>query len=87
MKILIKSREGIERMARNPFPEHTALISITDAGMYFAELSHALEFLLQVAFDDVDNDVFVDELGHKPSDEERRAIEAKYHMLTDLQAL
>ena len=36
--------------------------------------------------DDIDGDVFVDELGRKPTDEERRKIESKYHMLNDEQA-
>ena len=87
MKILIKSRTEIETMSRTQFPTHTALISITDAGHEFAELKYKPEFLLQVAFDDVDNDIFIDELGHKPNEGERQSLEEKYKMLTDSQAL
>ena len=65
MKILIRSRKGVEEMAQKPFPEHTALISITDYDWSFAELEHKPEFLLQLAFDDVDNDVIIDELLHQ----------------------
>lgn len=86
MKILIKSRFEIEMMSQTHFPAHTALISITDADCSFARLTNQPEYLLQLAFDDVDNDVFVDELGRKPSDEERRALETKHNMLTDEQA-
>ena len=87
MKISIKSRAQIEAMSQNRFPAHTALISITDADLDFAELTNRPEFLLQLAFDDVDNDVFIDELGRKPSADERQQIEAKYKMLTDDQAM
>jgi len=86
MKILIKSRTEIEAISKTHFPAHTALISITDTDCAFATLANAPEYLLQVAFDDVDNDVFVDELGRKPSEEERLALETKYNMLTDAQA-
>ena len=86
MKILIRSRKDIEEMAKQPFLEHTALISITDHDWSFAELEHKPEFLLQLAFDDIDNDAIVDELGRKPTEEERQTIEAKYNMFSDEQA-
>ena len=86
MKILIKSRTEIEAISQTHFPAQTALISITDTDCAFATLANQPEYLLQVAFDDVDNDVFVDELGRKPSEEERLALETKYSMLTDAQA-
>ena len=41
---------------------------------------------MQLAFDDVDGDVFVDELGDNPSAEEKLKIENKYHMFSDEQA-
>lgn len=86
MKILIKSRQSIEKIAEKPLPDKTALISITDYGCDFANLKHKPNFLLQLAFDDIDGDVFVDELGRKPTDAERVKIESKYHMLSDEQA-
>ena len=86
MKIAIFCREKIEALAQKGFAPRTALISITDAGWDFAALENKPEFLLQVAFDDVDNDIFVDELGRAPTEEERAQIEAKYRMLTDEQA-
>ena len=83
MLIQIKSREQIEAMH---FDEGTALISITDAEYDFAELISKPDYILQIAFDDVDNDVMIDELGREPTEDERKRIEAKYHMLTDEQA-
>jgi hypothetical protein len=80
MKIQIKNREAIETME---FAPKTALISITDDGWHFAELRSKPDYLLQLAFDDVDNDIFI---GRKSSEEERKQIEAKYHMLSDNQA-
>ena len=83
MRILIKNRHQIEEMSKVGFDKHTALISIADVGVGFAKLQKYPEFLLQVAFDDVDNDVFVDELDRKPTDEERITLEKKYKMLSD----
>ena len=86
MKILIQSRKEIEEMAEQPFPAHSALISITDHGWSFARLVHKPEYLLQVAFDDVDHDVILDELGRQPTEEERKSLEIKYKMFSDEQA-
>ena len=86
MKILIKSRTEIENMSQSQFPSHTALISITDVGLEFAELKYKPEFLLQVAFDDVDNDIFVDELGKGGTSEEKAVVEKKYNMISLEQA-
>ena len=86
MKVLIKSRNDIEIMASKPFKQKTALISITDYDWDFAELKYNPDYLLQLAFDDVDNDIFIDELGRKPTNDECISIENKYHMMTDKQA-
>ena len=86
MKIQILSREKIKLLSAKGFKPNTAVISITDAGLDFAELKNAPEYLLQVAFNDIDNDVFMDELGRQPTDAERKRIEEKYKMLTDEQA-
>ena len=86
MKILIKSRAEIERMSKHPFPEHTAIISITDADDIPVSLEHEPKYLLRVSFDDVDNDVFMDELGRAPTPEERIEIEIRYNMITNDQA-
>ena len=86
MKVLIKSRNDIEIMASKPFKQKTALISITDYDWDFAELKYNPDYLLQLAFYDVDNDVFEDELRRKPTNDERVSVEYKYHMMTDNQA-
>lgn len=41
---------------------------------------------MQLAFDDVDNDIFLDELGRKSTEAERIRLENKYHMLSNEQA-
>ena len=86
MEIALFNREQIVALSQGGFTPRTALISITNAGWQFAALEDNPEFLLRVTFDDVDNDVFVDELGRTPTEEERSRIEAKYYMLTDEQA-
>ena len=84
MKVLIKSRKEIERMASEPFGEKTALISVTDFDYPFAELKNEPDFLLQIKFDDVPiADDFGEETGHEPTEEEKRIIERDYHTLTD----
>lgn len=87
MKTAIFNREQIESLSLSKFDPCTALISITDSGWTYAELKNKPDFLLQIAFDDVDNDVFEDELGRQATDKERELIETKYHMLTDTQAV
>lgn len=87
MKIFILSRKQIERFSKNMFPEETAVISMTDSDLEFVKLAYSPKYLLQLSFDDVDNDVFIDELGRMPvNDEERKKIEEKYHMFTDSMA-
>lgn len=86
MNVLIKNREQIEELSKAPFSDKVALVSITDYGCDFAELKHKPAYLLQLAFDDVDNDVFEDELGDKFTELEKSIIEEKYHMFTDVHA-
>ena len=78
-KILIKSRDAIEKMC---FAPNTALISITDATWNFAELAVEPDYVLRLAFDDVDNDIFAD----VTTDIDRSIIAARYNMLSDEQA-
>lgn len=86
MDIKIMSRDDIESTAQTQFAPSTALISITDADWTYAELKNKPQYLLQISFDDIDNDVFEDDLGRKPTEEERIAIEKEYNMLSDEQA-
>ena len=44
------------------------------------------DFLLRLAFDDVDNDVFADEPIEELTDEEKLEVEKKYNMFSDEQA-
>lgn len=54
MKISIMGREGIEKLARKPFSEKTAVISIIDSDAFPVEFMHKPEFLLRLAFDDME---------------------------------
>lgn len=87
MKILIKSKSEIEKIfCDNSIITKTAVISIKDHDGEFAELKYPPDFLLQISFDDVDNDVIIDEAGWKATNEQIKLIEEKYHMFTDAQA-
>ena len=84
MKIIIKSRSAIERLAQKPFPKNTLLISITDVGDVPVQLTNEPDILLRVAFDDVDNDVIVDEIGADATNDKRLKIEEKYMPMVEL---
>lgn len=86
MQIVIVNRPDIEERAKRPFKEKTALISITDFDDDFAELEYAPEYLLQIKFDDVDNDIFLDMCGNPLPPEKCKAEANKYHIFTDEQA-
>ena len=86
METIIMNRCGIEERSKTTFSDKTAVISITDADYPFAELLHQPSKRLKIAFNDVDGDVFLDELGPDPTDEERLRLEQKYQMLSDEQA-
>ena len=62
------------------------MISICDFGCDFAQMLYKPDYLLCVQFDGVGEDVYEDVLGRKPTRQERRKIEAKYHMITERQA-
>lgn len=88
MKIFIKSRKEIEAIySKDGLSQKTAVISITDYECDFAYLKNKPTFLLQLDFDDVDNDVIVDEVGKNPTIEQIKLIEEKYHMFSEQQAL
>ena len=86
MKIKIMSRRAIEKYMQAPAKEKTAVISITDFGCAYATLKNMPEYLYQVAFDDVDNDIMIDELGKETTEEEIKKLEVKYNMFSDEQA-
>lgn len=83
MKIKIMSRREIERLSLTPFTTNTAVISITDFGYEYAELKNRPDFLLQMTFDDVGDDIFEDEVGRTLTNEERKNIEHKYKIFSD----
>lgn len=87
MNLIIMNRRGIIEWAKRPFTDTTAVISITDVGYPFAKLEHQPQYRLEVAFNDVDGDVFLDELGPNPTNAAVKALEEKYQMLSDEQAV
>lgn len=80
------SRRAIERYMEVPVNEKIAVISITDFDYEFVKLKNIPEYLHQVAFDDVDNEVIMDELDKGATEYERKAVECKYHMFSEEQA-
>ena len=86
MVIKIMGRIAIEKYCSMPLNENVALISVCDAGDDFVSLLFKPANLLQLSFDDVDSDVFVDELGESYPVNQTAEIEEKYNMLSREQA-
>lgn len=87
MKLQIENRKTIEKIAQNPFLPGVAVISICDSDCEFAEMLYKPDYLLCVRFDDIGEDIYEDVSGRNPAPQERQAIEKKYHVITDRQAL
>jgi predicted protein tyrosine phosphatase len=86
MKIVIRSRKSLENMSKRPFSKGVAIISITDVNDTPVDLEYKPNFLLRLAFDDVDNDVFADESFDELTQEEIAGIEKRYNMFSEEQA-
>ena len=82
MKIEIMSRESIEQLAQQPFPEKTAVISIIDSGASPVEFYYKPEFLLSLMFDDTepDSDLLSKLLKEYPG------FQNEYRIISDQQA-
>lgn len=87
MKIKILSRAALERLAKEPFADDVAIVSIVDYADSPVRLENMPKFLHGVAFDDVDNDVVIDEVGKSPTPEERHMAEEKHHMISEADAM
>ena len=81
MRILIKNRQSIEKQSCLPFDDKTALISIADSDNEFASLLFQPKFLLQLHFNDIDNDIYIDELGWgvKPTESQCKKLKKTYY--------
>ena len=86
MQTIIMNRRGIEERGKSPFPDTTAVISITDFDYAFAELENEPQHRLKLAFDDVDGDVFLEGLDADSTQEKWEELTQKYHMFSDEQA-
>jgi predicted protein tyrosine phosphatase len=80
------SRKAIEKFCAIPSQEKTAVICICDSSDFFASLLYKPEYLLQLSFDDVDSDVFVDILGDDYKSQDTSDVEKQYHMFSQEQA-
>lgn len=86
MKVDIMSREALEKLACSPFPERTAVISISDYDDIPVMLKHEPSALLRLAFDDVYTDCISDIPWSEMPQIEKSILEKKYHMISDRQA-
>ena len=86
MKIRIMSRDALEKLAKKPFNNQVAVISITDIDTPIVKLDNMPKEVLRLSFEDIDNDLIVDELGHNPTSKQRKLVEQKYNMFSDEQS-
>ena len=85
MKVEIMSREVLSERGKRPFPQGTAIISITDSQGEDVYLEHPPQKILRLKFDDVSDEIFETLLGRKPSVGEMRQISQRFHMVSNLQ--
>lgn len=84
-KIITYDRWEMETLASIPFPPNIAVISVADTDLSPLDFRYKPKFLLQLAFDDVDADIYSD--NKNLSVDEKKSLEEKYHMISDEQAL
>lgn len=85
MNVEIMSREALMELAKEPFPEDTAVISITNTEDADVTLEHQPDRLLCLKFDDVSDEIFEELLGRKPNVREMHQIASRFHMLSNAQ--
>lgn len=83
MKVVVMSRESLMQAAKTPFPEGTAVISITDSEAEDVVLANHPDKILRLKFDDVSEEIFEELLGRKPNTREMHQIASKLHMLSN----
>ena len=57
MKIRIMSRDALEKLAKKPFNNQVAVISITDVDTPIVKLENKPKEVLRLSFEDIDNDL------------------------------
>ena len=88
MKIEIESRKSIKIRAKEPFPAHTAIISITDMDNDFVVLKNKPEYFLRLKFDDVTHEMLEDYYSgcESPASDGIKTLAEKHHIFNDKQA-
>ncbi len=85
MNIEIMGRETLMELAKEPFPEGTSIISITNTDDADVILEHQPDRMLHLKFDDVSDEIFEELLGRKPNVREMHQISSRFHMLSNAQ--
>lgn len=85
MNVKIMSREDLMELAKEPFPDDVAVISITNSEYENVALVHQPEHILRLKFDDVSDEIYEELLGRKPSVREMHQIASRFHVLTNAQ--
>ena len=85
MNIEIMSREALMELAKEPFPEGTSIISITNTEDADVILEHQPDRMMHLKFDDVSDEIFEELLGRKPNVREMHQIASRFHMLSNAQ--
>ena len=72
-------------LAKEPFPDDVAVISITNSEYENVALVHQPEHILRLKVDDVSDEIYEELLGRKPSVREMHQIASRFHVLTNAQ--
>ena len=85
MNVEIMGREALVELAKEPFPEGTSIISITNTDHADVALEHQPDRMMHLKFDDVSDEIFEELLGRKPNVREMHQIASRFHMLSNAQ--
>ena len=85
MNVEIMGREALVELAKEPFPEGTSIISITNTDLADIALEHQPDRMMHLKFDDVSDEIFEELLGRKPNVREMHLIASRFHMLSNAQ--
>ena len=67
MNVEIMSRKALLELAKEPFPEGTSIISITNSEDENVMLENQPDRMMHLKFDDVSDEIFEELLGRKPN--------------------
>lgn len=86
MNVIIMGRQMLMQLAKKPFAEGTAVISITDSENEDVDMENLPERILRMKFDDVSDEIFENLLGSSPTAAQMQQLAGRFCILNHAQA-